>query len=83
LADNESAVEVLGDEMLRDIARELADKIRKSVTIDWTLKETVRAGLRAMVKRLLRKYGYPPDKQEAATRLVLEQAEIICRSVAA
>jgi type I restriction enzyme R subunit len=83
LADNESATEVLGDEILRDIARELADKIRNSVTIDWTIKETVRAGMRAMVKRLLRKYGYPPDKQEAATKLVLEQAEIICANVAA
>jgi type I restriction enzyme R subunit len=83
LADNESATEVLGDEILRDIARELAEKIRNSVTIDWTIKETVRAGMRAMVKRLLRKYGYPPDKQEAATKLVLEQAEIICATVAA
>jgi type I restriction enzyme R subunit len=83
LADNESATEVLGDEILRDIARELAEKIRNSVTIDWTIKETVRAGMRAMVKRLLRKYGYPPDKQEAATKLVLEQAEAICANVAA
>ncbi len=83
LSDNESAVEVLGDATLRDIARELADKIRNSVTIDWTIKETVRAGMRAMVKRLLRKYGYPPDKQEAATTLVLQQAELLCSNVAA
>jgi type I restriction enzyme R subunit len=83
LADNESATEVLGDEILRDIARELVDKIRNSVTIDWTIKETVRAGMRAMVKRLLRKYGYPPDKQEAATMLVLEQAELLCGNTAA
>jgi type I restriction enzyme, R subunit len=61
----------------------LAKKLRNSVTIDWTIKETVRAGLRAMVKRLLRKYGCPPDKQEAVTKLVLEQAEIICATVAA
>ena len=83
LADNESAVEVLGDETLRDIARELATKIRQSASIDWTIKETVRAGMRAMVKRLLRKYGYPPDKQEAATKLVLEQAALICSEAAA
>ena len=54
-------------------------KIRQSATIDWTIKETVRAGMRAMVKRLLRKYGYPPDKQARATELVLEQAEVLCR----
>ena len=83
LADNDSAVEVLGDETLRDIARELAVKLRQNATIDWTIKETVRAGMRAMVKRLLRKHGYPPDKQEAATKLVLEQAELVCSQVAA
>lgn len=83
LADNESAVEVLGDKTLRDIAREVAAKIRQSASIDWTIKETVRASMRAMVKRLLRKYGYPPDKQEAATKLVLEQAELLCLTIAA
>ncbi len=83
LADNDSAVEVLGDETLRDIAREVSAKIRQSASIDWTIKETVRAAMRAMVKRLLRKYGYPPDKQEAATKLVLEQAELLCSNVAA
>jgi len=81
LADNESAVEVLGDEILRDISRELAAKIRQSTTIDWTIKETVRAGMRAMVKRLLRKYGYPPDMQEAATKLVLQQAEVLSSTI--
>lgn len=80
---NESAVEVLGDETLRDIAREVAAKIRQGASIDWTIKETVRAAMRAMVKRLLRKYGYPPDKQEAATKLVLEQAELLCSDLAA
>ena len=69
LANNESAVEVLGDETLRDIARELAVRIRKSVTIDWTIKETVRAGMRAMIKRLLRKYGYPPSVRQGSNRL--------------
>ncbi len=78
-----SAKEVLGDETLRNIARELAVKIRDNASIDWTIKETVRAAMRAMVKRLLRKYGYPPDKQEAATLLVLEQAELICSTLAA
>ncbi|MCH8247598.1 MAG: type I restriction endonuclease subunit R [Bacteroidetes bacterium] len=83
LADNESAVEVLGDKTLRDIAREITTKVRQSASIDWTIKETVRAAMRAMVKRLLRKYGYPPDKQEAATKLVLEQAELLCANEAA
>ena len=74
---NDSAVMVLGDETLKGIARELVETVRKNVTIDWTVKEFVRAKLRVMVKRILRKYGYPPDKQEKATRTVLEQAEMI------
>ena len=72
---NDSAVKVLGDETLRDIARELVEAVRNNVTIDWTLRENVRAQLRVLVKRILRKHGYPPDKQEEATRTVLEQAE--------
>jgi type I restriction enzyme R subunit len=79
---NDSAVKVLGDECLRLIAHELLATIRANVTIDWTAKESVRAKLRVMVKRILRKYGYPPDKQEQATRTVLEQAELICAEVA-
>ncbi len=79
LADNESAKTVLGDEKLRDLARELIDMVRKNVTIDWTLRENVQAKLRVMVKRILRKHGYPPDKQQQATALVLEQAKLICR----
>ena len=75
LETNDSAVKVLGDETLRDIARELVEKVRNNVTIDWTLRENVRAHLRVLVKRTLRKHGYPPDKQEKATRTVLEQAE--------
>ena len=74
---NDSAVKVLGDDTLKDIARELVDMVRKNVTIDWTVKESVRAKLRIMVKRILRKYGYPPDKQEKATFTVLQQAEMI------
>ena len=77
LETNDSAVQVLGDETLRAIARELVDTVRSNVTIDWTLRENVRAKLRAMVKRILRKHGYPPDKQEKATVTVLEQAEVI------
>jgi len=79
LAANESAVQVLGDETLRQIAQEIAVLIRRNVAIDWTLRESVRAKLRVMGKRVLREHGYPPDKQEAATVTVLEQAEVICR----
>jgi type I restriction enzyme R subunit len=74
---NDSAVMVLGDETLQEIARELVKMVRNNVTIDWTVKETVRSKLQVMVKRILRKYGYPPDKQEKATQTVLEQAELI------
>ena len=77
LGVNDSAVQVLGDETLRDIARELVETVRGNVTIDWTLRENVRANLRRLVKRILRKHGYPPDKQESATRTVLEQAEAL------
>ena len=83
LETNDSAVQVLGDETLRAIARELVDTVRNNVTIDWTLRENVRAKLRAMVKRILRKYGYPPDKQEKATATVLEQAEVVFEGWAA
>ncbi len=76
---NDSAVKVLGDETLRTIARELVETIRKNVTIDWTVRESVRARMRTLVKRLLRKYGYPPDKQEKATLTILEQAEVLSR----
>ena len=77
LETNDSAVQVLGDETLHAIARELVDTVRNNVTIDWTLRENVRAKLRALVKRILRKHGYPPDKQERATQTVLEQAEVL------
>jgi len=78
LETNDSAVKVLGDQALRTIARELVATVRKNVTIDWTVRENVRAQLRVLVKRVLRKYGYPPDKQEKATQTVLEQAEALC-----
>src|SRR5437016_2588658 len=74
---NDSAVKVLGDETLRTIARELVETVRKNTTIDWTVRENIRAHLRVLVKRILRKYGYPPDKQEKATLTVLEQAEVL------
>ena len=77
LETNDSAVQVLGDETLRDIARELVETVRGNVTIDWTLRENIRANLRRLVKRILRKHGYPPDKQEKATRTVIEQAEVL------
>jgi type I restriction enzyme R subunit len=76
---NDSAVQVLGDETLRLIARELVETVRRNVSIDWTLRESVRANLRRMVRRVLRKHGYPPDKQEKATLTVLEQAEQIAK----
>lgn len=77
LETNDSAVKVLGDETLRIIAHELVETVRNNVTIDWTLRENVRAQMRVLVKRILRKYGYPPDKQEKATQTVLEQAEVL------
>jgi type I restriction enzyme R subunit len=76
---NDSAVKLLGDENLKIIARELVETVRNNVTIDWTVKENVRAKLRVMVKKILRKHGYPPDKQEKATQTVLEQAEVIAK----
>ena len=77
LETNDSAVQVLGDETLRDIARDLVETVRNNVTIDWTLRENVRAHLRRLVRRILRQHGYPPDKQEKATQTVLEQAEVL------
>jgi type I restriction enzyme R subunit len=78
LAVNESAVQAMGDDKLKLIAAELITQVRKSVTIDWTLRESARAKIRVMVKRILNKYGYPPDLQEEAVRTVLKQAELLC-----
>ena len=80
LDTNDSAVKVLGNDALRTIARELVATVRNNVTIDWTMRENVRAQLRVLVKRILRKHGYPPDKQEKATQTVLEQAEVLSRA---
>jgi len=76
---NDSAVKVLGDETLRLIAQELVKSVRSNITIDWTVRENVRAQMRVTIKRILKKYGYPPDKQARATELVLEQAEVLCK----
>jgi len=80
---NDSAVQVLGDEILRDIAREIVTSVKSNVTIDWAIKEGVRAKMRVMVKRILKKFGYPPDKQEEATKTVIEQAELLSEQWAA
>ena len=73
---NDSAAKVLGDEVTSEIARDLVNTVRNKVTIDWTIRETTRAWLRFLVRRTLRKYGYPPNKQEAATKTALEQKEV-------
>jgi type I restriction enzyme R subunit len=77
LADNGSARDLLGEPILTEMARELARIIRANATIDWNLRESVRARLRSLVRRLLRKYKYPPDAQEKATEIVLKQAELL------
>ena len=77
LETNDSAVKVLGDETLRTIAQELVETVRRNATIDWTVRESVRAGMRNAVRRVLRKHGYPPDKQEKAIQTVIEQAELL------
>ena len=83
LETNDSAIQLLGDDTLRTIAQELVQTVRTNVTIDWTLRENVRAQLRVLVRRILRKHGYPPDKQEKATLTVLEQAEVLSEGWAA
>lgn len=83
LAQNQSAVETLGDQKLRIIARALVDSVKKNVSIDWTLRETAKAKIRVLIKRILTEYGYPPDLQKAATDGVLEQAELLCSIEAA
>lgn len=80
---NDSAVQVLGDETLKIIAREIADKVRANATIDWTIRESARAKLMVLVRRTLTKYGYPPDKQKQAIETVLKQAELLADSIAA
>ena len=83
LANNESAVRAMGNQELRVIAAELVTKVRASVTIDWTLRESARAKIRVLVKRILKHYGYPPDLQDEAVKTVLESAELLCKDWAA
>jgi type I restriction enzyme R subunit len=78
LATNDSAVQAMGDAKLKVIAAELITKVRESVTIDWTLRESARSKIRVLVKRILKKYGYPPDLQDEAVKTVLMQAELLC-----
>jgi type I restriction enzyme R subunit len=78
LANNESAVQAMGDDKLRVIAAELVTQVRKSVTIDWTLREGAQAKIRVMVKRILNRFGYPPDLQDEAVKTVLAQANLLC-----
>lgn len=78
---NDSAVKVLGEPTLQQIARELVQSVRSNTSIDWTLKESVQAKLRVIVKRILRAHGYPPDKQEKATQTVMEQADLLCSNL--
>lgn len=81
LSVNENAKEVLGDVILRDLALVLADQIRKNTTIDWTKKESVRAKLRVLVKRTLRKYGYPPKFQKGVVEQILKQSELMADGI--
>ena len=80
LVNNESAVRELSDETLKKIAHELTENLRKNITVDWAKRESVRATLRLMVKRILRKYKYPPDQAEDAVELVLQQVETLGES---
>ncbi|POY44784.1 hypothetical protein C3007_03450 [Avibacterium gallinarum] len=77
LSQNQSAVEILGDEVLLNLAKEITDKLKKSVTIDWQYKENVRAEIRRQLKRTLRKYGYPPENKDEAIEFMLKQAEVV------
>jgi type I restriction enzyme R subunit len=78
LASSNSAVQAMGDDKLKVIAAELITQVKKSVTIDWTLRESARAKIKVMVKRILKKHGYPPDLQDEAVKTVLAQAELLC-----
>lgn len=81
LAENESAKEVMGDDILKQIARELTVSIKNSITVDWAIRDSVQAKMKMTVKRLLKKYGYPPDKTEKAVEMVLEQTKLMCQNV--
>lgn len=82
LAENESAIEAMGDERLRVIAHELVEQLRKNVTVDWQHRESARAKMRVLVRRILKRFGYPPDLEQAAVQTVLAQAELLLREIA-
>lgn len=77
VADNQSAMDLMGKEKLRGLAVVLTEEVKKNTTIDWMIKESVRANLRVIIKRILRKYGYTPDMQKLATETVIKQAEML------
>ena len=81
IADNQSAREVMGKDRLRELAVVLFERVQANATIDWTIKESVRARLKVIVKRTLRQYGYPPDMQKLATETVLRQAELLAEEL--
>ncbi|MFA5537257.1 MAG: DUF3387 domain-containing protein, partial [Bacillota bacterium] len=80
LAENESAKEVMGDEILMQIAKDLTASIKKKISVDWAIRESVQAKMKMTIKRLLKKYGYPPDKTEKAVDIVMEQAKLMCEN---
>jgi type I restriction enzyme R subunit len=80
LADNESATEIMGEDILKQIARDLTKSIKNSISVDWTIRESVQARMRMTIKRLLKKYGYPPDKTKKAVEIVLEQTKLMCEN---
>lgn len=81
LADNESARDVLGDDTLKELASILVSDIRSNITIDWTVRESAQARMRVIIKRKLKLYGYPPDKQKMATELIMKQAKLLCTTL--
>lgn len=81
VADNQSARELMGQDKLRELAVIITERVKQNATIDWTIKESVRAKLKVIIKRTLRQYGYPPDMQKLATETVLKQAEMIAKEL--
>jgi len=83
LAENESAKEIMGDDILKQIARDLTEAIRKNLSIDWSIRASVQAKMKMVIKRLLKHYGYPPDKTPKAVEIVMEQAKLMCQNESA
>lgn len=79
-ADNESAREIMGDDILKQIARDLTQSIKNNISIDWAVRESVQAKMKMIIKRLLKKYGYPPDKTAKAVDIVMEQTKLMCQN---